>query len=1437
MADTTSTLSIQIKTDQAKKALAELQAALAGVSTSMQALGTGVGAASKSAQDILKAARQLRDGAKATSELQNAAQRAGKAGEAFSLRFSQSFGRVSASAKLTSKTTVDELKKIVSQIEAAGVVAASLKAKQQEIAEKQAQKQHERILRNLAAREKARINLQDRYLAMDLGQQVKYLERAKRLREAGAPRSVIARSYGSTALKDLENLPQKQARLEAFKQKEIAERQAQKQHERTLRNLAARRKAQLTLQDRYNAMELGQRVKHLERMGRLLEAGASPHRVARGYGVAAFRDLRHLPAMQAQIEAQKQLNSTTSRGSGLLRSNAAAMRDAHSAARGLSGSLGTLWMTYGAIAPLLAGAAFGGMMRSTFSVGKDLEYRLKFVEALGNASVNVSDLTSAVQGSMKTPLEAAEAMQALAQAGLNTQQSLTALHTTLQLSTLGELSMEKATVAVTGALAAFNLTAAESGRVGDVFAKAAASSNTTVAKITESMKQASTSASRFGISLEETSAALVMMAKRNITGSAAGTAFKNMAKELYTPIARGAKALDQLGVSAYDAEGKSRTFIDILKDLKTQLAGLNDASQNKFLEAIFGERGARAASPILSDLDTYLGRIEELKSAQGFLASSSVMLLDTVEGASNRMQSTFQQSLTQAFDRVKGNVKSTILEIEKLGRSEGFINFVSGSAQMLVSLTNAVMEHSSSLVMLAKIYGSLKVAQMASAAVSAFAIQVRNVQLSLDRKRAVALTTETTALTANTAAQLANNASGASGLKRLAESVGGFGRLLSILGRVTSWIGLLVTAGTTLYDLFRRNANTLDPLIARMDDFRRSTESLNAQMQVTIENLHRLGKARAQGVSSEVLTAREAAERNQDELRQARARDSRLWARKQEVDQEAQDIHTRFLKGEPVAGGSRRLAKLTRESRQLKKDIAENRSNLDKLQATTDQSLENLVLMEKAVAKANKRTLLDEALARGRRILEEAKYAKPGEFKAGVEKSNLAGLIKQGGDTFEAEDVPDTVLHKIYQNLQDELSRLESLKETLIPGAKEPKPSRPSRLEHDDPNYVLRRLNERATKESLREQITLEKTLDQLRREQEKTERRTAEQYLNKDVIAGLREREAAEEKFNSLLDDRRVRLEELREARDAASDKDQLAKADEHIRRLEAYIAEIENRRSYEGYKAQVRGEERYNADRTFELQGLQLLQKYRNEAKTTGEVLAEAMEMGFGRATTALENFATTGKVKFRAFTVSLLQDLSSMAMRIAANQIIMGILGTIFGAGFGAAAGGGASGISGTRAVGSGGLGLNPNSGGPGLRIPSAKGNAFDAGRLKAFAKGGTFTNRIASRPTVAPMALFGEAGPEAIMPLTRTADGSLGVRAVPAGMSGDVGGGNVFYVNTTIEVNGDGSGGPDKKMTNNNALLALGDQLNMTVKTILVKECGQGGVIREAIRGAR
>jgi hypothetical protein len=65
-----------------------------------------------------------------------------------------------------------------------------------------------------------------------------------------------------------------------------------------------------------------------------------------------------------------------------------------------------------------------------------------------------------------------------------------------------------------------------------------------------------------------------------------------------------------------------------------------------------------------------------------------------------------------------------------------------------------------------------------------------------------------------------------------------------------------------------------------------------------------------------------------------------------------------------------------------------------------------------------------------------------------------------------------------------------------------------------------------------------------------------------------------------------------------------------------------------------------------------------------------------------------------------------------------------------------------------------------------LPFAAGGSFSQGRVMPFANGGVVSGPV-SFPMRGGRGLMGEAGPEAIMPLARGADGKLGVRSAGGG----------------------------------------------------------------------
>lgn len=173
-----------------------------------------------------------------------------------------------------------------------------------------------------------------------------------------------------------------------------------------------------------------------------------------------------------------------------------------------------------------------------------------------------------------------------------------------------------------------------------------------------------------------------------------------------------------------------------------------------------------------------------------------------------------------------------------------------------------------------------------------------------------------------------------------------------------------------------------------------------------------------------------------------------------------------------------------------------------------------------------------------------------------------------------------------------------------------------------------------------------------------------------------------------------------------------------------------------------------------------------YATEANNAAGQAHSALTNAFQGAEDALVQFAMTGKLSFRDLANSIIADLA----RIAAKQAIVGIAGMIAGAWGGAASAGASSGT--LQGFGNNTSWLTANANGGVYNSPSLSaysGGVYNSPQLFAFAKGA---------------GVFGEAGPEAIMPLQRGPDGRLGVAA-------HGGGSGASQVNVNVVVNTDGS----------------------------------------------
>ncbi|MEX5558006.1 phage tail tape measure protein [Pseudomonas rhodesiae] len=200
------------------------------------------------------------------------------------------------------------------------------------------------------------------------------------------------------------------------------------------------------------------------------------------------------------------------------------------------------------------------------------------------------------------------------------------------------------------------------------------------------------------------------------------------------------------------------------------------------------------------------------------------------------------------------------------------------------------------------------------------------------------------------------------------------------------------------------------------------------------------------------------------------------------------------------------------------------------------------------------------------------------------------------------------------------------------------------------------------------------------------------------------------------------------------------------------------------------------------------------------------------------AVASFVTNGKFSFADFTKSILADMARIATRQAASGLLSGLAGTAIGAWFG---GGGSAGATSFGSDIGGAITAN------------AKGGVYDSPSLSSF------SNQVHDKPQMFAFAkgagIFAEAGPEAIMPLTRTAGGELGVRALGGGAGGGGGGGNTYNFPVSVSVQTAGDGGTATQEDTTQAGRNIQQATKAEAEAAIARGVQPGGAIWRAING--
>lgn len=332
-----------------------------------------------------------------------------------------------------------------------------------------------------------------------------------------------------------------------------------------------------------------------------------------------------------------------------------------------------------------AGAGYVGMASAQAYL--DFNKNMKKVQAISGATAEEFKLlekeAKRLGATTKfTAGEAAAAMEKMALAGFNTKDIIASMPGVLDLAAASGEDVAMVSDIITDNLTAFNMTAKDSGRFADVLSWGMSKTNVTVEMLGESFKYAAGSAGTLGVSLEETVGALGLMGDQAIKSGMAGTGLN----EVFDNLVKKQAELNKAGIKIAD-KGKFVGIVDVVKQVEKVTKKMNDIDRLAFLKKVFGERGERSFSKLLSaqktiDGITYTGAEALSKTVEaatkdsvGMAEKMKDIMLDGASGAMILLES--------AWDGIKIAVGDKIFSENNLKYIKIFTNYLSELANVL----------------------------------------------------------------------------------------------------------------------------------------------------------------------------------------------------------------------------------------------------------------------------------------------------------------------------------------------------------------------------------------------------------------------------------------------------------------------------------------------------------------------------------------------------------------------------------------------------------------------------------------------------------------------------------------------------------------------------------------------------------------------------------
>lgn len=374
-------------------------------------------------------------------------------------------------------------------------------------------------------------------------------------------------------------------------------------------------------------------------------------------------------------------------------------------------------------ASIASAAAVGGMAAAAVNVGKEFEGAMSQVTATmlidkdtkkGSKQFTILEEAARKCGASTafSATEAAEALNNLAMAGYGATEAATALPTVLNLAGAGGLQLADSARYLTAGLASLNIKKTEGNfnHFADILAITASKAKTDVAQMGDAITTLGGTGKGLKGGTEEIAAALGILADADITASEGGTHLRNMIMSLQKARNSDAgKMFKDLGISAYDSQGKMRGLNEIFKDLNTSMEGMSDQQKNDIMSTIFKQTDLAAAKALLADCGDRFDELYEAakKSSKGTGAAAKMYekQMDNLQGDIDILKSSLSDLGISFYKDIGGPIRGVtqaasdmVTQLNNAYKSGGLSAMLSETGDVMAQVVNGIATYAPAIV-------------------------------------------------------------------------------------------------------------------------------------------------------------------------------------------------------------------------------------------------------------------------------------------------------------------------------------------------------------------------------------------------------------------------------------------------------------------------------------------------------------------------------------------------------------------------------------------------------------------------------------------------------------------------------------------------------------------------------------------------------------------